>query len=63
MSNQLKGKEMTTVRRIIAATVAAGALALSMGIAQADAAAVNPTTKTGVVVAAGGGQGSWPLAK
>lgn len=52
---------MTTVRRIIAATVAAGALALSMGIAQADAAAVNPTTKT--VVAAGGGQGSWPLAK
>lgn len=52
---------MSIARRIIAASVAAGALALGMGITQASAAAV--VKSTGTVVVNGGGQGGWPLAK
>lgn len=51
---------MSIVRKIVAVTVAAGALGL--GLAQAAQAA--PLAKSGTVVTTmGGGQGNWPLAK
>ncbi|MCA0252878.1 MAG: hypothetical protein LCH76_11440 [Actinobacteria bacterium] len=52
---------MTVIRKIIAASVAASAIALTVGAAQATAAPVVKSTKT--VVALGGGQGNWPLAR
>lgn len=54
---------MTTVRRIIAASVAAGAIALSIGITQATAAPVAKSITVKVTATSGGGQGGWPLAK
>lgn len=52
---------MSTIRKIVAVAVAAGTLGLSFGISQAQAA---PMAKSGTtVVALGGGQGGWPLAK
>lgn len=50
---------MATVRKIIAAAVVAGAIAIS-AVGQADAAPVGPKT---IVVSPAGGQGDWPLAK
>lgn len=53
---------MTILRKIVATSIAAGAIALSLGISQASAApVVKSSGKT--VVAFGGGQGGWPLAK
>lgn len=49
---------MTIVRKIIATVVAAGALAVGVGIVQADAAPV--TKSTSKVSTQGGGQGEWP---
>ena len=50
-----------TIRRIIAATVVAGALFATSGLVQqADAA---PITSGGIKVTPQGGQGNWPFAK
>lgn len=54
---------MTIARRIIAATVATGALALTMGVAQSSAATLAKASSSKTVVVNGGGQGGWPLAK
>jgi hypothetical protein len=54
---------MTITRRIIAATVATGALALGMGITQSSAATLVKAPSSKTVVVNGGGQGGWPLAK
>ena len=51
---------MATVRKIIAAAVVAGAIAIS-AVGQADAAPVRPIKS--IVVSPAGGQGDWPLAK
>ncbi len=52
---------MAIVRKIIAAAVAAGALVVSVGTVQAQAAPVKPSKI--VVQPLGGGQGEWPLAR
>ena len=51
-----------TIRRIVATAVAAGALALGVGVTQATAAPVVKSSLGKIVVlAAGGGQGGWPF--
>ncbi len=51
----------TIIRRIVATAVAAGALALSVGVTQASAAPVVKSSVGKVALAAGGGQGGWPF--
>ncbi|MGC3956323.1 MAG: hypothetical protein QM804_19125 [Propionicimonas sp.] len=53
---------MNVFRKIIATSIAAGAIALSIGISQASAAPVVKAPGKSVVVF-GGGQGNWPLGK
>lgn len=50
---------MAILRKIIAATVAAAAIGVSVGITQAEAAPVK--FPTSVVVTPLGGQGEWPI--
>lgn len=47
---------MSVLRKLVAVTVAAGALALSVGVVQAQAEPVSGS----IVTPLGGGQGNWP---
>jgi hypothetical protein len=53
---------MSAIRRIVATAVAAGALALTVGVTQSAAApVVKPSIAKSTVN--GGGQGGWPFDK
>ncbi|MEA4942822.1 MAG: hypothetical protein VB080_00145 [Propionicimonas sp.] len=52
---------MTTIRKIVATTITAAALAVSIGVVDAQAASLVKGSTT--VVVNGGGQGNWPLAR
>jgi len=51
---------MAIIRKIIATSIAAGALAITVGVTTAEAAPVISNT-TVSVRPLGGGQGNWPI--